>query len=78
MEIYIDYSGFKGEVEMPHTQRVKAVQILLETKQALDGLVMKYPDLKKLYFVDNAIRKEINMEYRIRELKEPENDSTRI
>jgi hypothetical protein len=46
----------------------KAVYILSDTKEVLEALCQRYPDIKMLYFVDNAVKDAIALEQRSREL----------
>jgi hypothetical protein len=46
----------------------KAVYILGDTKEVLEALCKKHPDIKMLYFVDNAVKDAIALEQRTREL----------
>ncbi len=49
-------------------QQKKAIYILAETKEVLEALCHQHPDIKMLYFVDEAVKSAIALELRTREL----------
>ena len=53
-----------------NSELLRSVKIKSETKFELDRLVLDYPDIKKLYFIDKAVQEAIALERRIRELRQ--------
>jgi hypothetical protein len=49
-------------------QKKKAIYILSDTKEVLEALCKRYPDIKMLYFIDNLVKEGIALELRTREL----------
>jgi len=49
-------------------KNVKAIYIRTDTKRILDELCVLCPDIKKIYFCDNAIREHLLFEIKRRNL----------